>query len=187
MTIKIELDGTGRPVGAEGAHAVTACMATRHEPGKLFVRVQIDPVGDDALYAGSMEGVFTLTAPDLVPGGDPVKQAKAATDYAHHMIAAMQGVVAEALVEAFSDAAKDAGEAHDAGDEPTPVALALAAQLIAMSLLAFNEGDVQKAKGDAVRLAHGGEVHGLSAEATLSATGRANAIELLHAAIDALA
>jgi hypothetical protein len=190
MTVKVEFDKTGQPVGVDGAHAVTVNVDTGHSPGKLHVRFTARSIGDDSLYAGSIEGHFILTAPTKFPGVDPSEQAKAAADYTRHMIDAMEHVVSEDLATAFVNAAKDANEHGDHETDPdAKLDFSKIVEVIAMTLVLLNKGDEKAAKADALRFAYGEKVHDIDAPPTMSdltAQDRHELITLLNAAIDAI-
>jgi hypothetical protein len=183
MTVKVEFDKEGTPVGVDGAQAVTVNVETGHSPGKLHVRFTAVPIGDDALYAGGLEGHFTLTVPERVPSMDSDEQARVGSEYAHHMIAAMSRVVGEDLNDALIDAAKDATTHGEHKPEKTAERILA---VIATSLLLLAKGDPAVAKLDAMRLAYGEKVHGIEPPFTLNAEDRHELIVSLNAAIDRL-
>jgi hypothetical protein len=186
--ITFDLDATGRPVSAEGINAVAAEVESRSVGPEVQVRITLTPAGDNALYAGTMTALFTLTAPERVPGVPAAEQIDVAATYGRQMIEAMPIIVADVLGDCIGDAVTKAAKAG-LSDGLLGGEIEAVMNVIALALLALSKGDKDKAKHAMVELAHGGEVGGgsLPTLAHLSAEARAEAIEKVHAAIDTLA
>lgn len=132
-SIKIEIPKDGTMPHVEGSHAIGVSMETCAEPGVLTVKVVAVPTGDDALHAGSMEAVFTLTAPTLVDQSELTseEQAQIGGNYADGMIQAVLDICKDNLEGAFHEAARRALGGDDVVNTIASVAMLLASLLVA--------------------------------------------------------
>jgi hypothetical protein len=149
--IKIEVSPDGH-AHVEGSLAIEAeIQHRRNDNGDIELLYTFTAAGDDAMHAGSLEAVFTLTKPEYVPQSPlpKAKQSKIGAEYATGMIECAKELIGDGLREAFSEAVQAATEEAKAENEDALETVTRLVQSIALMLLALNRGDKDKAKAQA--------------------------------------